>query len=81
MRSINTRKELLEYIDQNPIRKVILCNNEQFTMIMKSLKKVIKMIKADVVIDNTIDIDILSELVNDIEKDNNIPTLEESKIC
>ena len=39
------------------------------------------MIKADVVIDNTIDIDILSELVNDIEKDNNIPTLEESKIC
>ena len=50
-------------------------------MIMKSLKKVIKMIKADVVIDNTIDIDILSELVNDIEKDNNIHTLEESKIC
>ena len=81
MRSINTRKELLEYIDQNPIRKVILCNNEQFTMIMKSLKKVIKMIKAYVGIDNTIDIDILSELVNDIEKDNNIPTLEESKIC
>ena len=50
-------------------------------MIMKSLKKVIKMIKADVVIDNTIDVDILSELVNDIEKDNNIPTLEECKIC
>ena len=50
-------------------------------MIMKSLKKVIKMIKADVVIDNTIDVNILSELVNDIEKDNNIPTLEECEIC
>ena len=58
-----------------------MCNNEQYMMIMKSLKKVIKMIKADVVIDNTIDVDILSELVNDIEKDNNIPTLEECEIC
>lgn len=50
-------------------------------MIMKSLKKVIKMIKADVVIDNTIDVNVLSELVYDIEKDNNIPTLEECEIC
>ena len=58
-----------------------MCNNEQFMMIMKSLKKVIKMIKADVVIDNSIDVNILSELVNDIEKDNNIPTLEECEIC
>ena len=58
-----------------------MCNNEQYMMIMKSLKKVIKMIKADVVIDNSIDVNILSELVNDIEKDNNIPTLEECKIC
>ena len=58
-----------------------MCNNEQYMMIMKSLKKVIKMIKADVVIDNTIDVNILSDLVNDIEKDNNIPTLEECEIC
>ena len=58
-----------------------MCNNEQYMMIMKSLKKVIKMIKADVVIDNTIDVNVLSELVNDIEKDNNIPTLEECEIC
>ncbi len=58
-----------------------MCNNEQYMMIMKSLKKVIKMIKADVVIDNSIDVNILSELVNDIEKDNNIPTLEECEIC
>lgn len=58
-----------------------MCNNEQYMMIMKSLKKVIKMIKADVVIDNSIDVNVLSELVNDIEKDNNIPTLEECEIC
>ena len=58
-----------------------MCNNEQYMMIMKSLKKVIKMIKADVVIDNSIDVNILSDLVNDIEKDNNIPTLEECEIC
>ena len=58
-----------------------MCNNEQYMMIMKSLKKVIKMIKADVVIDNSIDVNILSELVNDIEKDNNIPTLKECEIC
>ena len=32
-------------------------------------------------IDNSIDVNILSELVNDIEKDNNIPTLEECEIC
>lgn len=58
-----------------------MCNNEQYMMIIKSLKKVIKMIKADVVIDNSIDVNVLSELVNDIEKDNNIPTLEECEIC
>jgi len=49
--------------------------------IMKTLKKGIKVIKADVGIDNSIDVNILSELVNDIEKDNNIPTLEECEIC
>ena len=58
-----------------------MCNNEQYMMIIKSLKKVIKMIKADVVIDNSINVNVLSELVNDIEKDNNIPTLEECEIC
>ena len=39
------------------------------------------MIKADVVIDNSIDVDVLTELVADIEKDNNIPTLKECETC
>ena len=79
MRLINTYKELIEQASKS--EKAIMCNNEQYMMIIKSLKKVIKMIKADVVIDNSIDVNILSELINDIEKDNNIPTLKECEIC
>tara|TARA_Y100001951_G_scaffold53573_1_gene42480 strand:- start:348 stop:593 length:246 start_codon:yes stop_codon:yes gene_type:complete len=79
MRLINTDKELIE--QANKSEKAIMCNNEQYMMIIKSLKKIIKMIKADVVIDNTIDVNVLSELINDIERDNNIPTLKECEIC
>jgi len=50
-------------------------------MTMRSLKKVIKMIKADVVVDESLDIKILEEFVYDIEKDNNIPTLKDCETC
>ena len=50
-------------------------------MTMKSLMKVIKMIKADVVIDNSIDVEVLENLVAEIEADNNLPTLKECETC
>tara|TARA_R110002110_G_scaffold64312_6_gene177916 strand:+ start:522 stop:671 length:150 start_codon:yes stop_codon:yes gene_type:complete len=48
---------------------------------MKSLNKVVKMIVAGVVVDENIDVDILSPLIKDIEKDNNLPIIEECEVC
>ena len=50
-------------------------------MTMKSLMKVIKMIKADVVIDKSIDVEVLENLVAELEVDNNLLILKECEEC
>jgi len=50
-------------------------------MTTKSLMKVIKMIKADVVIDKSIDVEVLENLVAELEVDNNLPILKECEEC
>ena len=75
MRVVDSKEQAIQILEEETWERLILMNKEQYEMIIKSLNREMKMLKAEVINTNKYTSDDLNQFINELQR--KYRTLEE----